>query len=145
MAAKKKVAVTKAQLEKMATAELIKLYNELAQKNIKRFSSRGTGMKMLLALQPPGKARTVSGKEKKSNRGRKPIDFEVKLKPEGTGKSKVHGDSLRGKLLVHLSEKGGTLKLSQINEHFSRDMSGPVQKLLAKRHVDRIELAKAAA
>lgn len=142
---------TKAQLEAMATAELVAHYNVLLESErkplIKRFESKSKGIARILkwyeehpavaATTPPTPAapavresvRTVSPMAVRS--GRPHLNYHVKLTPDdAAGKSRVRETSLRGKILAHLRAHGGSAPITALEEAFGRKARGAVMKLM---------------
>jgi hypothetical protein len=131
------VQYTREQLEALPTPELVRLYNTIAGKSVKRFSSREAGIKALLSAiaaraQDPT-VRTVRGSASievpvGSKAGRPPVAFSVTLCEEG--KSDVHGSSLRGQILAFLKTLSTpTLSILELERKFGVKARGAVHKL----------------
>jgi hypothetical protein len=145
------MAHTKQQLEAMKPAELVKLYNTLAGTSIKRFETKNKGIERIMKWQeehpetPPASqatttTRTVSKMAGKI--GRPPLDYTVKVKADGAGKSHVRESSLRGKILAHLKANGMKARVQQLEQQFGRKARGAVLKLIEVNWLERDDSAQ---
>lgn len=133
------------QVKALSTKDLVALYNRLTKKSIKKFSSRATGEKQVLAvLAKAPKPRKINGAAgSTAGSGRPKAAFEVKIAPTG-GETILHKASLRKKLMVWLENREGKLAtIDAIEKHFGRPMRGVVNKLKEKGWV-KISAAAAA-
>lgn len=142
---------TRTQLEALPTAELIKLFNTIAGKQVTRFSSRKAGIKQLLnalaerareTASPKLNVRTVrNGKpaDGSGKAGRPTVAFSVKLNE--AGKSEVRSTSLRGQIIAHLKSINGTATVAELEAKFGDKVRGAVQKLMAVDWLKRTEPA----
>lgn len=130
---------TREQLDAMETVELVKLYNKLSTKKVKRFESRKTAVEKLLKLLadraaiaaalPQGTVRTVS-KMKSAKAGRPVVDFAVTACAEG--KSEVRESSLRGQIMAFIKAlPNATATIVQLEAKFGDKARSAVQKLMA--------------
>lgn len=132
--------MTKAELEKLSTKDLVALYNKLTNKSIKKFSSRAAGERQTLAAAKKSKprVRTVRGAASGKN-GRPKLSFTVQL-TEDQADSNPHAKSARMALVEWLrAQPDGKASIDAIEAQFKRAMRGIVQKLAEKKWVKRLE------
>ncbi len=73
-------------------------------------------------------------------RGRPVEEFSVVLQPAGSGKSRPHPNSMRGRIMAHLRSGSGAALISALVEEFGPSARGAVQKLREANHVRRRNL-----
>lgn len=131
--------MTKTEISALASKDLVALYNRLAGKSIKKFSSRAAGERQvasLLASAP--KARIVRGAATSGKNGRPKITFTVRL-TEAKAQSKPHPASDRMQLIEWLRKRPeGQASIDTIDSHFGKSMRGVVQKLFEKSWLVRV-------
>jgi hypothetical protein len=133
---------TREQLEAMKTAELLKLYNRLSPKKVKRFESRKSAVEKLLKLLAERAAteaalpvRTVTPMGK-SKAGRPTLSFSITANSEG--KSEVRESSLRGQIMAHIKTlPNATVTIAELETKFGAKARAAVQKLIANDWVRR--------
>ena len=130
---------TEKKLAEMSGKELLALYNRLANRKAKKFSSRAWGektVKELLTMRegaaPLAAPRTVQKLTGDVKKGRPSMEFN--LSP-ATGKTKVRVGSLRGQIMAHIGTSQATM--ASLEEKFGRAARGAVQKLLEAEWLKR--------